>query len=563
MTNEALADNFLLLSKLMEIHGDNPFKIKSYSFAARTIDKYPVQLATLTTEQLLAISSIGKAIGEKILQQLQTGAFPLLEEYLRRTPPGIIEMLHIKGLGPKKIAAIWKDLQIETIGELQYACEENRLTLYKGFGEKTQQNIYNAILFYQQSKGQYLYAEIEPLALKWQNILEQQLPDYHFLPIGAFPEHQIVIQHLDWVTDAPYSVLNSFAEKRGWKEKDKQPDKATFATAENTLLQFILADKDRLYQEQFRHTGSTVFLEKWNTEFPDVLEKNTIISEAAIFAQAGMEYIPPYLRESPSIIAEAEQKQLPQVIQPSDIKGIVHCHSNWSDGVNTLEEMALAAKSQGLQYLVISDHSQTAVYANGLKPDRIRQQHAEIDALNAKLAPFKIFKSIESDILNDGQLDYPDEILDSFDLVIASVHSNLRMTEEKAMARLLTAIANPYTSILGHMTGRLLLSRPGYPVDHEKIIAACAAHNVVIELNAHPRRLDMDWQYIGAALAKNVLISIDPDAHRIEGFKDVRFGVLAAQKAGLTATQNLSSHSLEDMEKIIAAQKAKRNKEMQ
>ena len=256
----------------------------------------------------------------------------------------------------------------------------------------------------------------------------------------------------------------------------------------------------------------------------------------------------PKIREKSSIIDKARNNSLPTLIQTTDIKGIIHSHSNWSDGVNTLEEMAGACILQGFEYLVISDHSQSAFYANGLKEDRIRAQHLQIDELNSKLAPFKIFKSIESDILNNGSLDYPDEILQLFDLVIASVHSNLKMNEEKAMARLIKAIEDPHTTILGHMTGRLLLSRNGYPLDHHKIIDACAANKVTIELNAHPRRLDIDWRYIDYAIEKNVLISINPDAHSIEGYNDIKYGVLAAQKGGVERSNNLSSYSLSEFD---------------
>ena len=219
--------------------------------------------------------------------------------------------------------------------------------------------------------------------------------------------------------------------------------------------------------------------------------------------------------------------------------------------------MATESIKRGYEYLVISDHSQTAFYANGLKEDRIREQQRYIDELNKKLAPFRIFKSIESDILNDGSLDYPDHILKTFDLVIASVHSNLGMPEEKANARLIKAIENPYTTILGHMTGRLLLSRSGYPVDHKKIIDACVNNQVVIELNAHPRRLDIDWKWIEYALEKGVLLSINPDAHALDGFDDVKYGVLAAQKGGLTKQKNLSSFSLREFEEFLRRQKDK------
>ena len=269
-------------------------------------------------------------------------------------------------------------------------------------------------------------------------------------------------------------------------------------------------------------------------------------TEEEIFNAMGVSYVEPWQREMASDEAYFKTYMAKPVVDHKGIKGIIHSHSKWSDGANTLEEMAMAAKNRGLEYLVISDHSQAASYAGGLQPERILQQHTEIDRLNQSLAPFKIFKSIECDILGNGQLDYNDEIWAQFDLIIASVHSSLKMSEEKAMQRLLTAIENPYTLILGHMTGRLLLSRNGYPLDYKKIIDACAANQVAIELNAHPRRLDIDWRWIPYALEKDVLISINPDAHSIEGFDDIRYGTLVAQKALLPASCNLSSFSLQE-----------------
>ena len=244
-------------------------------------------------------------------------------------------------------------------------------------------------------------------------------------------------------------------------------------------------------------------------------------------------------------------------IQPKDIRGLIHCHSTWSDGGNSLEELAEACLKKGLEYMVISDHSKSAFYAQGLSEERIAAQHKQIDELNKKLKPFRIFKSIECDILNDGSLDYSDKVLQSFDLVIASVHSNLKMTEEKAMERLLKAIANPYTCILGHMTGRLLLSRNGYPVDHTRIIDACAKHRVAIELNANPNRLDIDWRHIDEALKAGVYISINPDAHSVEGIEDILFGVLQAQKTKLSPDRNLSSLGLQEFEAYLEDRKKK------
>jgi DNA polymerase (family 10) len=246
------------------------------------------------------------------------------------------------------------------------------------------------------------------------------------------------------------------------------------------------------------------------------------------------------------------------LIRDGDIRGIIHSHSDWSDGSNTLEEMARACMAQGFEYLVISDHSKSAFYAKGLSEDRIRAQQELIRTLNEKLHPFRIFSSIECDILGDGSMDYSDEVLATFDLVIASVHSNLKMTREKAMQRLLGAIRNPYTTILGHPTGRLLLSREGYPVDHSAMIDACVEQGVVIEINAHPRRLDLDWTWIPEAMEKGALLSIDPDAHAIEGYADVHYGILAAQKGGLVREKNLSSFSRTELENFLANRKKKR-----
>ncbi|HSR39182.1 MAG TPA: DNA polymerase/3'-5' exonuclease PolX, partial [Phnomibacter sp.] len=300
------------------------------------------------------------------------------------------------------------------------------------------------------------------------------------------------------------------------------------------------------------HSGSAAF----NEALQQLLPANTdMLSEEELFSAAGLAFIPPALRDRAEIIGQAKTGSLPELIAPGDIRGIIHTHSTWSDGSHSIEQMATAAKAAGLDYLVISDHSRSATYANGLSEERIREQHQEIDRLNTALAPFKIFKSIECDILGDGQLDYTNEVLATFDLVIASVHSNLKMSEEKAMQRLLTAISNPYVTILGHMTGRLLLSRNGYPIDHNAIIDACIANHVVIELNAHPRRLDIDWRWIGNVTEKGGLISINPDAHAVEGYADTRYGVLVAQKAMLTKEKNLSSFTLQAFESFLAATK--------
>jgi len=555
MHNYEIEEYFTLLAKLMDIHGENEFKIKSYSNAAYTLDKLTEPLSDMSPSQLYAIRGIGEAIGKKIQEIIETKHLALLDEYIQKTPPGILEMLKIKGLGPKKIVTIWKELEIESIGELLYACEENRLVKYKGFGEKTQKNIQEALHFYLQHQGNYLYEEVENLATTLQNNLAIEFPNQQHIISGAFKRQMEWLGFLDIVTTLSETHLTAWLAAKNFTF-EKKAGYISCKGEDNFELRWYLTTIENFFWTDFTLSCSPAFLDTWQAL--ENFKMEAYQTEQSIFDQVGISYIPAPQRELATIIEKAKGKNLPKTIQPSDIKGIIHAHSTWSDGIHTLEQMAIAAKEKGYEYLIISDHSKSAFYANGLQADRIIEQHKEIDVLNKKLAPFVIFKSIESDILNDGSLDYPDEILANFDIVIASVHSNLKMTEEKAMMRLLNAVNNPYTSILGHPTGRLLLSRKGYPVNHEVLIEACAENNVAIELNAHPRRLDMDWRYIQAAVENDVLISINPDAHAIEGFDDCKYGVFVAQKAGLSAANNLSSFSLAEMLEFIEYQQAKR-----
>ena len=552
MDNYAIAENFSLLSKLIDIHGDNSFKARIYGAAAFNIEKFPFQLADTPHEKIFVIKGIGESTGKKIIEMLETGQLRALQEYISKTPPGVIEMLNIKGIGPKKIQIIWKEMGIESIGELLYACNENRLTLYKGFGEKTQKNVQEAIEFYQSQQGHFLYAEAETIFPQINAYLQKMFSPDTVHVTGAYRRQSLTIEEMEFV------VLENNDDIKP-KFQTAQPPELLEEKADTILYKLKNGLKLRLYtgkgkmdERLFNTSGSEEFIKAFNKTFPAIKFSGKEISDDSVFAQTKIPVIPVCMRETAAVIEKAKTKNLPELIQPEDIKSIIHSHSNWSDGTNTLEEMAEECIKRGLEFLVISDHSKAAAYANGLTEERIREQHRQIDQLNERYKPFKIFKSIECDILGDGALDYSNNILSTFDLVIASVHSNLKMTEEKAMMRLMRAIENPYTTILGHMTGRLLLSRNGYPVDNKKIIDACAANHVVIELNAHPRRLDIDWKYIEYALEKGVLISINPDAHALDGFDDVKYGVLAAQKAGLTKEQNLSSFTIKEFERYIS-----------
>lgn len=550
MENKSIARSFRLLSQLMELHNENPFKIKTVANASFKIDKLPYSISTKTLEEIEQIDGLGKSTSAKVWELLQTGTMVDLQNILADTPEGIVEMLGIKGIGPKKIVVIWKDLGIENIGELYYACNENRLIEAKGFGLKTQEEIKKVIEFKMAAQGKFLYAQTETLVNSLSAELLLWLTKIEDAPLfevaGAYRRYNEIIEELDFVigADAPEAVIQAISTFEALPFEQSAPGLFIAMSPFGLKIQLHLSAKADFPLQLFMVTGN-------ETHVAAVLAlsgNGPFNSEADIYAKAGLAYVLPELREGLNEIEMAKANQLPTLITYQDLKGSLHNHSTWSDGVHTLEQMAVYCKETlHLEYLGMCDHSKSAFYANGLNEQRIYAQHQEIDVLNIKLAPFKIFKGIESDILNDGSLDYSDDILKTFDFVVASVHSNLRMDEEKATARLIKAIENPYTTILGHPTGRLLLSRKGYPIDYTKVIDACAANNVVIEINANPLRLDLDWRYHRYALEKGVLLSINPDAHRMEGFRDMHYGVYIGRKGGLEAKQCLNAFSLAEI----------------
>lgn len=554
MDNKTIARVFKLCGQLMELHNENPFRSKAIASASFKIDKLPVQANTLSFDELSAQPGIGKSTAEKIQAIIETGTFPELDELIAKTPAGILEMLKIKGLGPKKIQVIWKDLEIESVGELLYACNENRLIEAKGFGAKTQEDIKKSIEFLSDNAGWFLYAKVSPLADTTYQQLIALFPQQRVAYTGDYRRKMEVLQQLDFIIDLDLVTLQKTLET-AFKDFEITQKEETLCLQQENSCPIVIhsSTKETFAKDLLCTTGATAHLEQLQT-----LQSNlpVLASEEAIYAALGLDYIEPELREGLDEIALAKAHKLPKLISFEDLKGTLHNHSTYSDGVHSLAEMARYTKEElGLAYLGICDHSKTAFYANGLSIERLEQQWAEIDGLNKQLAPFKIFKGIESDILSDGSLDYPDEILKQFDFVVASVHSNLKMDEDKATARLLKAIENPYTTILGHPTGRLLLSRAGYPLDFKKIIDACAANQVVIEINANPLRLDLDWRWHRYALEKGVLLSINPDAHRTEGLLDMQYGIMVGRKGGLSADKCLNAFSLPEIENFFNAKK--------
>lgn len=547
MDNKTIAKKFKLCSQLMELHNENPFRTKAIASASFKLDKVPFLLETASLEEISSQPGIGKSTAEKVKKIAETGSFDELDAMLSITPEGILEMLNIKGLGPKKIQIIWSDLQIESVGELLYACNENRLIEAKGFGLKTQEDIKKSIEFSISNQGWFLYARVLSNANNLFTSLQKNLSPSLISFTGDFRRKCEVLSTVDILLDTDRDTTLAYLNANYIDSIKEEVDYISFQDELGFTFHIYISTTTDFYKNLLLTTGSKQHLELLNLTLITSLG-----SEEEIYANQGLDYIEPELREGLDEVSLAKKHKLPKLINFDDLKGTLHNHSTYSDGVHTLAEMARYTKEElGLSYFGICDHSKTAVYANGLPIERVQKQWEEIDQLNQQLAPFKIFKGIESDILSDGSLDYPDEVLAGFDFVVASVHSNLKMDEEKATARLLKAIENPYTTILGHPTGRLLLSRSGYPLDYKKIIDACAANNVVIEINANPLRLDLDWRWHRYALEKGVLLSINPDAHRTEGLLDMHFGIFVARKGGLSTKNCLNSFSLTEIENFF------------
>ena len=549
MNNSDIADILKAYADLSELHGGNAFKIKSFSNASFRIDKLPVALAGKSLEELEAIDGIGKSIAKVIDELLKHQTFKELQDLIDQTPVGVRDIMRIKGIGPKKVATIWKEMGIESIGELLYACQENRLAQVKGFGLKTQASVIKQIEFMFASANKFHYAKAYPLAVSLVSAIELLEEVSNVSLCGEIRRGFEILDAIDLLIETNHQSLvqTALLSLPGIVQQEGK------ITCQGFTIRINYCQEGSFDWELFRLSADEKHIEK-------VLEKigfplPEIRDEEEIYEAADLAYIPVVLRDNRGEIELAEAHKLPALINYQDLKGPLHNHSTWSDGLNSIEEMAQFCMAQGFEYLGMADHSKSAFYANGLSEERVYKQQAEIAGLNQKLNGFKIFTGIECDILYDGSLDYSNEVLKSFDYIVASVHSILKMTEEKAMERLLKAIENPYTTILGHPTGRLLLMREGYPIDHKKIIDACAANQVVIELNANPYRLDIDWRHIDYALSKGVMISINPDAHETEGFLDMHWGIVAAQKGGLTKEMCFNAKSALELENYFKAKK--------
>lgn len=513
----------------MELHDGNPFKISSLKNAAFRLSKAHVD--TITEENLQEIDGIGKGIAKTVVEISKNDISAELKELLEKTPAGVVKMLEIKGLGPKKVKQLWRELDIESVGALLYACNENRLVTLKGFGVKTQEAVKKSIEFLQGASGKMHYAAVEELADGFVEELKELQYVSNISLTGDVYRKAQTLEQIDILVAADEAFENEFASP--------------------VPVNLIFTTEEEFYYDLVKTSSTSEHLKKIN--FDSLADKN-FLSEEDVYKALNKPFFIPEWRDG--LFEENIIKHYPaNLIEEKHLKGILHNHSRYSDGAHTLEEMAAYCKSLGYEYFGIADHSKSATYAQGLSEERVIEQQAEIDELNKKMGPFKILKGTECDILYDGSLDYDNELLKTFDYVVASIHQHFKMDEEKATARLIKAIENPYTTILGHPTGRLLLARPGYPVNHKKIIDACAANGVVMELNSHPYRLDIDWTWIPYCMEKGVKISINPDAHEKNGFHDMHFGVCVARKGLLTKEFCFNALSLKELEAFLILKK--------
>lgn len=548
MENDELVDSLELLVKLCDVHGVNEFKAKNLSFAIRGLDKFPGLINQLTTDQLILIPGVGKVIVQLIYELAQTGTCKELEEILEQTPPGLLDLLKIKGLGAKKVRAIWQELNVSNFEDLNTACQNGQIEKLKGFGSAIQSSIQSQIIYIQENRKKL---RLDKAIFLSDRILAMLQVAFDKIAIsGELRRNCEVITSFVFVieTDNIFGSPLLISELAGFSEDLQASSPFTWrGFFEDHLIpiEIHLVDKSEFISALFQHSAHENHLE--SIDFYNQFQGKTLLTEESIYQESNKPFILPEMREGLQEFEWAGQHKNTDLIEEQDLQGCLHNHSVYSDGKNTLQEMAEACRSLGLHYFGIADHSQYAAYAGGLKEEDVLRQHEEIDRLNLLWSDFTILKGIEADILPDGSLDYNDHILSQFDYVVASVHANLTMDLDKAMARLIRAIENPYTSILGHPTGRLLLSRPGYPLNAHKILDACLANGVSIELNASPYRLDLDWRHIYAAMDKGVFVSINPDAHKIEGLKDMKYGVKVGRKGGLLKALTLNALPLNEL----------------
>ncbi|MGH7681252.1 MAG: DNA polymerase/3'-5' exonuclease PolX [Candidatus Eiseniibacteriota bacterium] len=556
---------------LLELKGSNPFKIRAYENAARAIDGLTQELGTVIEEgTLIEVKGIGESIARNVAEFWKTGHMKFYEELVDSTPPGFLDMIRVPGLGAKKVRALGAALDITSLAELKHAAESGKIRELPGFGEKSEKKILEGIALVERGAGRHLAAEVRPLA---ENLLAKlrKMPEVVHAEVGGSLRRRLeTVKDVDLLvaTKDPAAVTTAY--------RKLLPEATLIGSGETKtsvrLPSGLAIDLRLVTPREFPYalhyfTGNVAHNIRIRARALDrgwSLNEYTlqgskrhapVASEADLFKVLGLPYIEPELREDRGEIEAAERGELPNLITLDDIRGLLHCHTTYSDGRSTLEEMAKGAEKWGAEYLGLTDHSATAHYANGLSEANLKRQHKDIDKWNASSKKLRILKGAEVDILPDGTLDYPDKVLARLDFVVASVHTNFTMGEEDMTRRIVRALRNRYVGILAHPTGRLLLQRDGFKCHMEEILKVAGQEGVVIELNANPHRLELDWRQIPAAKERGVRMAINPDAHDVKGYDDLSYGVGVGRKGWLTAKDVINCLSAD---KALAVLQARR-----
>jgi DNA polymerase (family 10) len=576
-TKDQIADLLESIAQMLELKGENVFKIRAYLNAARAVETYPGDLAVAAAENRLGdIQGIGRAIADKLTELIVTGRLAYYEALKAEFPPGIFELFDLQGIGPKKIKAVWEKLNVTTIAELEKACKDGRVAALPGFGKKTSDNILAAIQSRAKHAGRFRLGEIAPDAERMLAEL-RELPDVlQACVAGSYRRCKEVVGDLDFIvaTNSPAEVSDFFVQHdmvesviaNGATKSSvrlKSGIQADLRVVNNTeypfALNYFTGSKEHNIIMRQRALARGWTLNEYRlgpVENSKTAPPPAIHEERDLYRALGLDYVEPELREDRGEFIAAEKHTLPELVQQANLRGTFHNHTTASDGRSTLQEMIAAAQELGLQYLGIADHSKASFQAHGLDASRLLAQVAEIRELNKSFdGHFKIFAGSEVDIAKDGTLDFPDDVLAQLDYCVVSVHNVFNLTEAEMTKRIIRAIENPYVTMLGHLTGRLLLSRDGYAVDHAAIIEAAAATGTIIELNANPRRLDMDWRWWPLAREKGVKCAINPDAHHTSQLQFLHFGIGTARKGWLTRADVVNTLPLGKIESVLAAKR--------
>lgn len=539
MDQKSAAKTLRQIGRLLEVAGENPYRVRAFAAAARAVGAAPGDLGELvSTGKILDLKGVGRGTAA-VLEELAEGGRPqALVDAEAKVPPGVREMLVLPGVGPKKARTLWQDLGVETLGELEYACRENRLLDLKGFGPASQEAVLEALIFHNQGRDRRLIHDGSAAA---EEIAQSLAATPGVASVEVAGE---VRRGCETVSELACVVRLERPEMAGeiagilGAAEEIEPGLWLSLPDDGLAVRLWFCPPRDAGAALLRATGSGGFVEGLEDlavgrGFDGDLPPGE--DEEAVFEALGLRWVPPELREDTRWLDGAANSVLPDLVQDSDLRGVLHNHTTDSDGVASLEEMAAASAGRGWSFFGVADHSPVAVYANGVDAQRLRDQWKRADAWNQANPGLRIVKGLEADILTDGGLDIPEGCEDGLDYVVASVHSAFRLSEEAQTERIVRAVRHPACRVLGHPTGRLLLARPGYAVDLDRVLDACAESGVAVEINASPYRLDLDWRWARRALARGLKLVVNPDAHSIDGLDNVRWGVLVARRAGATA----------------------------